>query len=464
MTRRQLFVAVALLALAWSRGGAAQAPQAMSLFVPAPADVREPAALAVARPDTVQARATGVALAALDADHLALELFPGVDLRADLTRRDVNRDGLVSWSGQVPDEPLSTVTFVRVGNVLQGSVRTLDAAYSIEPAGDGGLHTIRQVDLSRIGEELEPRVVPQRLADAALDGPGPEGDDGSSFDVLVVYTPAARAAAGGTDAAILARINLGVTETNTAYANSGIIPRLRLVGAEPISYAESGDLGLDLERVTDAGDGYMEAVHARRDAVGADLVQLVVGPNPSACGVAWLMQSLSSGFAPNAFSVIDYNCISPNYTFGHELGHNMGSNHAPDNPVTGTPLYPYSFGYKHPAQAFRTVMAYNCSGGCPRVLHFSNPAASYNGAPTGTVAQHNNALSINNARTTIANWRQSIESRVDSRTAGRPRGERRGHDRDVLVDRAHHRTAADHVRDPGGLRTRSGEPRHARDR
>ena len=33
---------------------------------------------------------------------------------------------------------------------------------------------------------------------------------------------------------------------------------------------------------------------------------------------------------------------------------------------------------------------------------------NYNAAPTGTVAQNNNALSINNARNTVANWRQQV--------------------------------------------------------
>ena len=66
----------------------------------------------------------------------------------------------------------------------------------------------------------------------ALDTAATSSDDGSTIDVLVVYTAAARAAAGGTDDAIRARIMLGVTETNTAYANSGVVQRLRLVGAE----------------------------------------------------------------------------------------------------------------------------------------------------------------------------------------------------------------------------------------
>src|SRR5690606_15350867 len=95
-----------------------------------------------------------------------------------------------------------------------------------------------------------------------------------------------------------------------------------------------------------------------------------------ACGIGWLMQNLSPAFAANAFSVSAYDCISPNYTLAHELGHNMGSHHAPEDLQPGdTALHPYSFGFKNPNGHFRTVMAYNCGGGCPRVLNFSNPAA-----------------------------------------------------------------------------------------
>jgi hypothetical protein len=398
-------VVVALVGAATS--GGAQGPVVPELLTETVAGARVPA-IVLNRLETLQSRVARVNFGALDADVVDLDLTGGRRVRARLDRREFMRNGTQTWAGHIPGEPLSSVTLVAHGGVLQGSVRTLDAAYSIEPGEAGGLHVVRQIDTDAVGVDLDP--IP--AGDAPIpagDDPPMAGDDGSTIDVLAFYTAAARTAAGGSDANVQTRIALGVSESNVAYANSGVTPRLRLVGAEFISYTESGNLGTDLDRFQKTSDGQLDAVHARRDALGADMMVLVVGDVAAgACGMGYIMTSLSSSFAPWAFSVTAYPCISPNYTFGHELGHNMGSAHAPEDGAGQASLYPYSFGYKNPSNLFRTVMAYNCTSNCPRVLHFSNPNVSYGGATTGSVSQHNNAQSINNAASTLANFRQAV--------------------------------------------------------
>ncbi len=395
-----LFTAVALAT------GHAQAPSVPSLLLPADASERVPAAV-LRRLDTLQAWAARANVPALSSDEFNVEVTPGRTLRARLDRRDNHRNGAKTWAGHVVGEPLSAVTVAEMNGVLQGSIRTLQAAYSIEPANGGAFHVARQVDADATGMDLEP-LAANAPPPPASDLPPVAGDNGSTFDIVVFYDEAARDAAGG-DVAVQTRIALGVSETNTAYANSGVTPRLRLVGAELVSYTESGDLGTDLSRFAGTADGFIDAVHTRRNQLGADLAMLVVGATAgNACGVGYVMTSLSPSFASYAFTVTAYSCISPNYTFAHELGHNMGSAHAPEDGASQGSLYPYSFGYKNPSNLFRTVMAYNCTAGCPRVLHFSNPSVSYGGATTGTSVQHDNARSLNNAASTIANWRQAV--------------------------------------------------------
>jgi hypothetical protein len=417
MFRRLLFSTVLCVSAAavLVSGKASQAPQ------PAFADLFDAPSPGLAAADTAPSptpgtlawRLTAVNAAALDTGVIHLALFDGVSFAAERTRTETHLNGAIVWVGTIPDQPWSNVTLVRLGAVVQGSVRVPGAAYSIEPVGDAGLHAIRQVDEAQHRRELNPlvpRLAPGPPAPQAFD------DDGSTFDVLVVYTPAA-AQATISQGGISARISLGIAETNTALRNSwvnqDVAPRVRLVGVEPISYTElPDDMGTDLERLTLTSDGFMDGVHARRNALGADQVKLIVHtPVGSACGVAWLMESHNTGnFAPYAFSVTDQSCISPAYTFAHELAHNWGSNHAPGDPVSTSPFRTFSFGYKHPGNLFRTLMAYPCAAGCPRILHYSSPLRTYSGAATGTASQHDNARSIDDARLIVANWRPSVAS------------------------------------------------------
>jgi hypothetical protein len=236
-----------------------------------------------------------------------------------------------------------------------------------------------------------------------------------------VYTPAARSAAGGTSA-IQALVDLGISETNQAYASSGAAQRIRLVNKQEVSYTETSSILTDLQRLQAVSDGFLDSVHTLRDIYGADLVQLLeVTPQP--CGIGYLMTTPSSSFAPYAFSVADYLCVSPNYTFAHEMGHNMGLNH--DIYVTGSGAYgsfPYSRGYVNQAafgagasssKRWRDIMAYNdqCAAAgfnCSRVLYFANPLKTYTGDPMGDAATADGVKSLDNTRITVANFRASL--------------------------------------------------------
>jgi hypothetical protein len=332
-------------------------------------------------------------------DSIALELFDDVSLAASLDRRASRGGDRFTWSGSIDADGGYFVLVVHDG-VVAGSIGSPRGRFQIRFKAASG-YAIQEIDTSALPPELEP--ISSELPRGSIPSTV-AADDGSVIDVMVVYTPAARAAAGGS-AAMEALITLAETETNIAYDNSEIIPDLSVVHTEEVAYLESGSFETDLTRLAAAGDGFMDNVHALRDAHSADLVKLIVETG-DACGLAFLMPGVNPFFAPLAFSVTLRGCVSPNYTFAHELGHNEGSNHAPQDP-TGLGAFSYSFGYKNPSNLFRTVMAYECSGGgCPRVLHFSNPNVDYLGNPTGTATQ-NNALSINNVRTTVANFRAS---------------------------------------------------------
>ena len=352
---------------------------------------------------TAQGRATA-------SGSVVLNLFEDAVFNAVLDRREVRSTKKITWSGHIEGVPRSHVTLVVENGVMVGNVRVADSYFQVRYVG-ADMHVIQQIDESRFPPDGEPIPVYLPAQGTIPDFGIAAADDGSTFDVMVVYTPAARAAAGGTTA-INALINLAVAETNTAYAKSGIFPRLRLIHTEEVAYTESGNFSTDLNRITNPSDGFMDNVHPLRNAHGADLVSLIV-EGTSLCGIAWLMTTQSNEFEALAFSVVARICATGNYSFGHELGHNMGLQHdraaAPANGV-----FPFSHGYVDIPHNFRDIMGTQTSCiTCVRIQNFSNPNVTFNGFPTG-VSQAlpqsaDAAASLNATAFTVANWRAQIE-------------------------------------------------------
>src|SRR5260370_39935173 len=85
-----------------------------------------------------------------------------------------------------------------------------------------------------------------------------------------------------------------------------------------------------------------------------------------------------------AYSVVHWGCATGYYSFGHEMGHNLGCQHDRGN-ASGTGAFPYSYGYQQMSGTaiFRTIMSYQCAGApCTRINNWSNPDVSYQGSPT----------------------------------------------------------------------------------
>jgi hypothetical protein len=321
---------------------------------------------------------------------ITLELFPDVTVFAAFDRYDPNPDG-VTWVGHVEGVPMSNVTLVYRDAMMTGSVVMPNAVFQIRPApaevrnaaGPGRVvHLVSQIDQDALPREAPPIEVSLTAAQLAEAADAPMADTADVIDVMVVYTPLAAASVGGATA-LSDLIDLSVSETNTSYANSGINQRIRLVHTAQVPYTEVSNFGVNLSGLR-AGVGGLSGVAALRDTHGADMVQLLVHPpSPSACGIAYLMTSVSTAFAPNAYSVTDTSCLSPNYTFAHELGHNMGARHDWYMDSSTTP-YTYAHGYVNPAigQRWRTIMSYpdmcNALGfTCTRLLNWANPDKRY---------------------------------------------------------------------------------------
>jgi len=345
---------------------------------------------------------------------LTIALFDDVVLHVELTAVERDATGTALWSGQIEGEEGSSVLISVKDHAMSAAFWTMSQRFSIEP-GENGTHEALELDWRLFPDESEPLRPLVAARSIASDANVAPADSAEYFDVLVVYTDDLRASLGGTSAAQTAASN-AVGAMNTAYANSGVTPRARLVGTAEVSYAENGNMQSALYALRDTTDGVMDEVPPLRTQLGADAVSMLVLNGGGGCGIGFLMSgSPSAGFAPNAYNVVANSCATGNLSLAHEFGHNFGLEHDRNVSPGGNPAYSYGFGYVDTLGQFRDVMAYgNACGGCPRIQYFSTPDRSYLNRPLGVNYQLSNSAdntrALNNAASVIANWQQSTQA------------------------------------------------------
>lgn len=318
------------------------------------------------------------------------------------TKLNVRSFKSFSWFGSNKDKMTSIILTVS-GNDIQGMITHKTEVYRIETVNDS--YYITKIDHSKYPSE-ECGNGSQNDNNNNVNEDNPTNTDSISYQqkmisgepftcrlrLLVLYTPAAKNAVSN----ISNTIQLAVDEMKQSFINSNVYREVELVYVGEANYTESGlsynGNDNDLVRFSGTSDGYMDEVHNLRTKHQADICVLIYN-DPSLCGIAKGIKVS----APNAFCLVHYDCATGYYSFAHEIAHLIGCQHHPNDYVHSgaSSAYPYAHGYKSPNNDWRTIMAYACSGGCTRLLYWSNPNISYGGLPMGTSNTHNNTRMLN---------------------------------------------------------------------
>ncbi|SDI45377.1 pre-peptidase C-terminal domain-containing protein [Actinokineospora alba] len=297
-----------------------------------------------------------------------------------------------SGPAEVGTDEYNSVTLVRSGEGVTGTVRVSGVLYQIHPVA-GGQHAVLKVDESKMPQD-HPRVeggVP------TIAMPATQSAGAAANTVIRVQVVATQQAVNGYNGDMRALVDLAVSETNKGYLNSGVGITLELAHYSTVNYTEAG-MSTDLSRFRGTSDGYMDGVHALRDQYAADVNVLILNASTS-CGIA----SGIGSSAATAFAVVARSCATGYYSFGHEIGHLQSARHDPATDSKTTP-YAYGHGYRY-GSSWRTIMAYNCSPSCPRINYWSNPRKTYNGVAMGTTDRSDNARVLEQTKATIAAFR-----------------------------------------------------------
>lgn len=352
--------------------------------------------------------------------RISLPLFGARSVVLNRSSLERKEDGLV-WKGAIADQKDSSATFIVVGDVVTGNILTTGRTmYQIRYLGNG-VHSLQEIDRTKFPPEGNSTEPPAEAVQEARPGqmlaaaapPTCTTDPATEIDVLVVFTPRTRVAAGGL-AGIQGTILLAIQETNDAYTNSGVNQRVRLVHMQEVNYVESGNSTTDKNRLRNPTDGIMDEVHALRNTFAADVVALFVEPLQN-CGEAFIMNPVSNAFEKFGFAVVRRTCATGNFSFGHELGHIMGARHDWDHDGTNNSPFPFNHGFIRTNPSTTTTAPWRTIMGVPptnpatvRIQFWSNPNVNFNGDPTGVATGSepaNNARTLNTTAPTVANFR-----------------------------------------------------------
>lgn len=380
--------------------------------------------------------------------EIAVNTPEGKALHLQYERHEEQPDGNWTWIGRGEDGSSAVLTFG--DRAVFGMVSNGDDYYRVRTDRTGAwvVATDRSLVAANGGQRqagpdallpgesgLLTSAGANSLAKAASLSKATAAESAVVVDVLIGYSSGLVSAYGSAAAAATFVTNLAAL-TNTAYANSGVNMRVRVVHTLQVNYGDDSDNQDALQQMTgyDANsqqpitpNAAFSALRAARDEYGADLVAFVRRyrePEQDGCGIAWLLGMNQSGITAADDAEFGYAVVSDgedtdesdgntyfcsDFSLAHELGHLMGQAHNEEDANAGG-AHVDSYGYREAsASGFFTIMAYPASDSQAEIPYFANPLVNFaTGRPTGVANQSDNVRSMNITMPIISGFRDTV--------------------------------------------------------
>lgn len=306
-------------------------------------------------------------------------------------------------------DPLNSITLVKSGQTITGTIRKGVQLFEIRPVG-ADRHVVVVLDGTKMPPEREEPLLAKtssgRTSQSAPTSPATSPTHAlTDIDVMTVV---AQKTVIDYQGDMLALVQLAVALANQSYINSMIDIRLRLVAYQVTDYVPNTTLpALDLIRLQNPGDGYMDDSIAVRDEARADVVIYLYHASPAADGSLYCGQALQHGSTANtAFAMVNHECIS-NFTFAHEIGHLQSARHEVESDPTQTP-YPFAHAYRFTVggNTWHTIVGTQPNPPTSQRLNlWSNPDVRYEGVPIGDAETADNHRVLQLTKAAVSGYR-----------------------------------------------------------
>jgi hypothetical protein len=360
--------------------------------------------------------------------RITFDLFPDSVHVGQVESVEAHGSGMSSYRGSVENvrsAPYPPGHFLLVHTEVPGGLSQVTAdlraggrEFEIRPLG-GGACRVSEIDPFApkpcgVSHELKTAKRP-----SAPEVPFVESTAGQVdvVHVLVLYTTLSLQAAGGVRE-IEAIIQLGINALNIALHDSRTECQVKHKALHVPWWEEGND---DLTNDRNALRSLPE-IKVLRDQNRADIVALVRKPGPPGdyLGIAYCLgdPTCMEGNPPRcAFCVVDHFHVARYAVLGHEIGHCLGCDHNVEKAACNMSPYAYGHYFYGNTGFWGTIMSYPGV----RLLNFSNPDVSWDGAPTGN-QYHNNARRIREVKATVANYYGGRPVLSESERAGAAHG------------------------------------------